>query len=197
MTASKGGFAWPDLACQLQKIGPWRRSVRNHIAFLVSITDRDSQRRRGVDTRLNEGAMILSIVKRIGRGVVFETITGFERDAFGQSHSAAEINRIRVTAALRFLKTIIAESILEQDPRRLPAEPETITQAEQRAGIDLVERTESVPNFAAQVGRDVQAKIVRQLKPIADTDIASPGPIGSHIGRAFGIRQVAVEKRTG
>ena len=90
----------------------------------------------------------LLIEEIVGRRKISECIAGFERDPFRDCDSAAKTKRFVPTAAHSFVKAIVANSFLQQNPWCLTTQAESVTQAGRCAGADLIERSRIDPRAA-------------------------------------------------
>src|SRR5678816_1040474 len=89
--------------------------------------------------------MKLAIVEIVRRDKTFEGIAAFERDAIGERDASAKIDHIVITALRSVVKAVVAEPVLEQDPRRLTAQTEAIAQTGRSAHADGIEGVEAIP----------------------------------------------------
>ncbi len=99
--------------------------------------------------------MALLIEEIVGRREISEYIAGFERDPFRDCDSAAKTKRFAPAAAHSFLKAIVANSFLQQNPWGLRAQAESVTQAGRCAGADFIERIVLIPEVAAQISDEI------------------------------------------
>src|ERR1700750_472315 len=136
--------------------------------------------------------MKLSIVEIVRRHKTFEGIAAFERDALGDRDASAKVHHIVIAALRSVVKAVIAEAVLQQEPRCLTAQTEAIAQTGRTTYADGVEGVEAIPDVTSQISAEIQSQVARKLETVVHTYIASPSPIIPHIGRAIGIGKVAV-----
>src|SRR5438477_6230140 len=136
--------------------------------------------------------MKLSIVEIVRRDKAFEGIAAFERDAIGERDASAKIHRVVIAALRSVVKAVVAEPVLQQDPRRLTPQIEAIAQADRRPHADNVEGVEAIPYVTSHISAEIQSQGARKLETVVHTYIASPRPVISHVGGAIGIGEIAV-----
>src|SRR6476620_4690302 len=136
--------------------------------------------------------MKLPIVEVVRRDKTFKGIAAFERDAFGERDASAKIHFVVIAALRSVVKAVVAEPVLQQEPRRLTAQTEAIAQAGRRAPTDGIEGVEAIPYVASQISAEIQSQVARKLETVVHAHIASPRPIISHVGGAIGIGEIAV-----
>src|SRR6266550_7289042 len=136
--------------------------------------------------------MKLPIVEIVWRDKTFEGIAAFERDALGERDASAKTHCVVIAALRSVVKAVVAEPVLQQDPRRLTAQTEAIPQAGRRAHADGVEGIEAIPYVTSHISADIQSQVARKLETVVHTHIASPRPVISHVGGAIGIGEIAV-----
>src|SRR4029077_17133552 len=136
--------------------------------------------------------MKLPIVEIVRRDKTFEAIAAFERDALGERDASAKIHRVVIAALRSVLKAVVAEPVLEQDPRRLTAQTEAIAQTGACAPPNRVEGVEAIPYLTSHIRAEIQSQVARKLETVIHTYIASPRPVISHVGGAIGIGEIAV-----
>src|SRR5205814_9768692 len=120
--------------------------------------------------------MKLPIVEIVRRDKTFEGIAAFERDAIGERDASAKIHRVVIAALRSVVKAVVAEPVLQQDPRRLTAQTEAIAQAGRRAHADGIEGVEAIPNVASHISAEIQSKVTGKLETVIHAYIASPRP---------------------
>src|SRR5205814_3308429 len=136
--------------------------------------------------------MKLPIVEIVRRDKTFEGIAAFERDAIGECDASAKIHRVVIAALRSVVKAVVAESVLQQDPRRLTAQTEAIAQAGRSAHADGIEGVEAIPYVTSHISAEIQSQVARRLETVVHTYIASPPPVISHVGGAIGIGEITV-----
>ena len=80
---------------------------------------------------------------------------------------AAKIHHVVIAALRSVLKAVVAEPVLQQNPRRLTAQTEAIAQAGGSAQADGIEGVKAIPYVAAQISAEIQSQITRKLETIA------------------------------
>src|SRR5678816_3378534 len=126
--------------------------------------------------------MKLAIVEIVRRDKTFEGIAAFERDAIGERDASAKIDHIVITALRSVVKAVVAEPVLQQDPRRLTAQTEAIAQTGRSAHADGVEGVEPIPYVTSHISADIQSQVARQLHTAAHSHAATPRQDLSHVG---------------
>src|SRR6478672_7473662 len=93
--------------------------------------------------------MKLPIVEIVRRDKTFEGIAAFERDALGERDASAKIHQVVIAALRSVVKAVVAEPVLQQDPRRLTAPAEaptpTVLKESKRSHTSL---RKSAPRFS-------------------------------------------------
>src|SRR4029078_1183048 len=101
--------------------------------------------------------MNLAIVEIVRRDKTFKRVTTFQRDPVGDRNAGLEFEQIVITALCSVLEPIVAKPVLQQNPRRLPAQTEAIAQTSGSARADVIKRTKTIPQLAAQIRAEIQS----------------------------------------
>src|SRR5438034_11556167 len=113
--------------------------------------------------------MKLPIVEIVRRDKTFEGIAAFERDALGECDASAKTHHVVIAALRSVVKAVVAEPVLQQDPRRLTAQTEAIAQAGRRAHADGIEGVEAIPCVTAHTSAEIQSQAARRPATVVRT----------------------------